>query len=42
MSLEELVCPVGENRDRILGNVERLRGACRGAHKADADAAPGA
>eukprot|EP00752_Nemacystus_decipiens_P002888 g2687.t1 len=29
MSLEELVCPVGGNRERMSANVRGLRGACR-------------
>lgn len=29
MSLEELFCPLGGNRERISANVRGLRGACR-------------
>ncbi|CAN0093630.1 unnamed protein product [Pylaiella littoralis] len=35
MSLEELLCPLGGNRERISANVRGLRGACR-----DGGAAP--
>ena len=29
MSLEELLCPLGGNRERMLANIKGLRGACR-------------
>ncbi|CAN0325402.1 unnamed protein product, partial [Ectocarpus sp. 6 AP-2014] len=29
MSLEELLCPIGGNRELISANVRGLRGACR-------------
>lgn len=29
MSLEELLCPLGGNRERMSANVRGLRGACR-------------
>lgn len=29
MSLDELVCPLGKNRERVSANVKGLRRACR-------------